>query len=58
MNILADALLPGLDSAFPPPFTVTLYHKADEIPELLHHKDVLLCRSTLKINGDLLKTIK
>lgn len=46
MNILADALLPGLDSAFPPPFTVTLYHKADEIPELLHHKDVLLCRST------------
>ncbi|HAT9460049.1 TPA: 4-phosphoerythronate dehydrogenase [Legionella pneumophila subsp. pneumophila] len=55
MNILADALLPGLDSAFPPPFTVTLYHKADEIPELLHYKDVLLCRSTLKINGDLLK---
>lgn len=55
MNILADALLPGLNSAFPPPFILTLYHNPDEVPGLLDNMDILLCRSTLKINRALLK---
>ncbi|KGP64155.1 erythronate-4-phosphate dehydrogenase [Legionella norrlandica] len=55
MNILADALLPGLDAAFPKPFTLTLYHNPDEIPELLANKDIILCRSTVKVNSTLLK---
>ncbi|KTC89711.1 4-phosphoerythronate dehydrogenase [Fluoribacter dumoffii] len=55
MNILADASLPGLEMAFPPPFYLTKYHHPDEINQLLPGQDVLLCRSTLKVNKDLLK---
>lgn len=55
MNILADASLPGLNQAFPEPFHLTLYHHADEIIHLLSGQDVLLCRSTLKVNQSLLK---
>lgn len=55
MNILADALLPGLDEAFPAPFVLTRYMSPDEIPALLDKQDVLLCRATLKVNSSLLK---
>ncbi|WP_454785159.1 NAD(P)-dependent oxidoreductase [Legionella sp. WA2024007413] len=55
MNILADASLPGLDQAFPNPFNLTKYHHHDEITKLLPGQDVLLCRSTLKVNQSLLK---
>lgn len=55
MNILADASLPGLDEAFPKPFCMTKYHHPEEICDLLANQDVLLCRSTLKVNQSLLK---
>ncbi|MBL7479845.1 4-phosphoerythronate dehydrogenase [Legionella bononiensis] len=55
MNILADATLPGLEAAFPLPFILTLYNKPEEIPFLLDKQDILLCRSTLKVNHHLLK---
>lgn len=54
MNILADAALPGLSEAFPSPFKLTLYTHNEEIPEHLKDQDVLLCRSTLKVNQALL----
>lgn len=55
MNILADASLPGLKQAFPKPFHLTEYHHPDEIAQLLPGQDILLCRSTLKVNQSLLK---
>jgi erythronate-4-phosphate dehydrogenase len=54
MNILADVSLPGLDSAFPQPFHLTLYSHPDEIPFLLKSQQILLCRSTLKVDEHLL----
>lgn len=55
MKVLADASLPGLVEAFPEPFQLTLYHHPDEIARLIPGQDVLLCRSTLKVNQSLLK---
>ncbi len=55
MNILADTSLPGLNEAFPEPFCLTKYHHPEEIGDLLANQDVLLCRSTLKVNQALLK---
>ncbi|STX50702.1 erythronate-4-phosphate dehydrogenase [Legionella busanensis] len=55
MNILADASLPGLMTAFPPPFNITLYHQQDDLRSLLAKQDILLCRSTLKVTKELLK---
>ena len=54
MNILADASLPGLIEAFPDPFKITLYQNNNEVPHLLKNQDLLLCRSTLKVNAQLL----
>lgn len=55
MNILADVSLPGLKQAFPAPFFITYYRNPDEITQLLPGQDILLCRSTLKVNKELLK---
>lgn len=55
MNILADASLPGLEKAFPEPFCLTTYSKAEQIPNALAGQDVLLCRANLKVTKDLLK---
>ncbi len=55
MNILADATLPGVLEAFPAPFNLHLYHGEEEICALLKEKQVLLCRSTLKVDQKLLK---
>ena len=54
MNILADASIPGLDKAFPKPFKLSCYYSPDEITNLLNGQDILLCRSTLKVNNALL----
>lgn len=54
MNILADASLPGLDLAFPKPFHLTRYHNLPELTQLLPKQEILLCRSTLKVNEALL----
>ncbi|ARB91945.1 4-phosphoerythronate dehydrogenase [Legionella longbeachae] len=55
MNILADATLPGLEQAFPKPFNLIRYNHANELAHLLVGQDVLLCRSTLKVNRALLE---
>lgn len=55
MNILADSSLPGLDQAFPKPFHITRYNHPGEIIKLIPEKDILFCRSTLKVNEALLK---
>src|SRR6185437_13045641 len=54
MNILADANIPVLKAAFPLPFCLSTYSNHQEIPSLLANQDVLLCRSTLKVNQALL----
>lgn len=55
MKILADANLPGLAAAFNEGFHLSTYHNADEVANLLHNQDILLCRSTLKVTGELLQ---
>jgi len=55
MNILADISLPGLSRAFPSPFHITYYTHPEQIPGLLDGQQVLLCRSTLKVNENLIK---
>ncbi len=53
--ILADASLPGLEEAFPLPFKLTLYHSTTQLPALLKKQDILLCRSTLPVNQNLIE---
>lgn len=55
MKILADASLPGLRSAFPKPFLLSTYLSVEEMHSLLPEQDILLCRSTLKVDANLLK---
>ncbi|WP_019217376.1 4-phosphoerythronate dehydrogenase [Legionella tunisiensis] len=55
MKILADATIPGLAQAFPQPFELTVYKEGENISELLCGQDILLCRSTLQVNEQLLK---
>lgn len=55
MRILADASLPGLDIAFPAPFIISRYNDAQDVPRLLKGQDILFCRSTLKVNNDLIQ---
>lgn len=54
IKILADASLPELSAFFPAPFTLTLYQTQQELHDLLPFHDILLCRSTLRINEELL----
>lgn len=54
MHILADATLPLLSEAFPPPFHLTRYHNATELQHALPHHRILICRSTLRVNQALL----
>lgn len=56
MRILADASLPNLSQAFPSPFELTLYKDNEQVPSLLKGHDILLCRTTLKVNESLLQT--
>lgn len=55
MKILADSTLPGLTDVFGADFELTLYHSPEELPDLMQGQEVLLCRSTLKVNATLLK---
>ncbi|HBI22234.1 MAG TPA: 4-phosphoerythronate dehydrogenase [Legionella sp.] len=54
MKILADATLPQLTNLFPRPFTLTGYKTHNEIPKLLTDHEILLCRSTLRVDAALL----
>ena len=55
MKLLADSTLPNLDALFLPAFTLTRYHSENDLPALLPHHDLLLCRSTLKVTQGLLE---
>lgn len=54
LKILADESLPLLTKLFPKPFTLTPYQTSAQIPNLLPTHDILLCRSTLRVNASLL----
>lgn len=58
MKILADATLPGLEQAFPAPFELSTYDSMASLKIALPTQDILLCRSTLKINEALLNETK
>lgn len=55
VKILADASLPSLPALFEPAFTLTPYHNEEQLHSLLSNHDVLLCRSTLRVNAELLR---
>ncbi len=54
VKILADATLPALSALFKPPFILSVYQNPAQLPALLPHNDVLLCRSTLRVDASLL----
>ena len=53
LKILADNTLPLLE-IFHPPFTITRYNDLASLQYHLPSHDILLCRSTLTVNSDLL----
>ncbi|GGI79780.1 4-phosphoerythronate dehydrogenase [Legionella impletisoli] len=55
MIVLADATLPGLAELFAQSFNLRTYRSEEELKAFLHDSDVLICRSTLNVNQDLLK---
>lgn len=55
IKILADASLPGLQQAFPPPFALTCFNDAEDMVSKLPGQTILLCRSTLRVNERLLQ---
>lgn len=54
IKILADATLPHLSRCFPKPFEITPYTTYGELQAYLPQHDILLCRSTLRVNAALL----
>ncbi len=54
-HILADASLPHLASLFNPFFSLTLYHNEDELKNNIRSHDILLCRTTQRIDASLLE---
>ncbi|OGV36927.1 MAG: hypothetical protein A3E88_05470 [Legionellales bacterium RIFCSPHIGHO2_12_FULL_35_11] len=55
MKVLADASLPNIDIIFNNNFSLRKYKKLEEVGELILDCNVLLCRSTLKVDEKLLK---
>ena len=55
MNILADATLPSLQDWFGLPFHLNLYHSIHDLQKQLPQNDILICRSTLRVNKELLE---
>lgn len=54
LRLLADASLAALEAAFPPPFSLMRYDGMEELRERLPECDILLCRSTLRVDAALL----
>lgn len=54
MKIIADASIPGLMQAFPAPFELSFYSNLDELKSQLNDNEILICRSTLKVDRMLL----
>lgn len=55
MRILADASLPELKIAFPAPFKMSTYHDDASLKRALNQHNILLCRSTLMVDVNLLQ---
>ncbi|RUR17509.1 4-phosphoerythronate dehydrogenase [Legionella septentrionalis] len=55
MKIIADATLPNLPALFSKNFQLDTYENQSELSDKLASYDVLICRSTLRINEQLLK---
>lgn len=54
IKLLADASLPKLAEFFPAPFQLSVYDDLSTVSSLISDHDVLLCRSTLKLNNNTL----
>lgn len=54
LKILADERLPHLHQLFPKPFSITTYKTDSELQSLIGSCDILICRSTLRIDALLL----
>lgn len=54
MKILADASLPHLKTWFNPAFLLSTYKNEQELCTLLSQHDILICRSTLRVDATLL----
>ncbi len=54
IKIIADASLPDLSDFFQPPFLITPFTAGPDLYQQIQEYDVLLCRSTLKIDTALL----
>ncbi len=54
MKILADVDLPYLSQLFPKPFEVTTYDSYQSLLSMLPFHNILICRSTLRVNETLL----
>lgn len=54
INILADASLPELETLFKAPFVLTRYQSQQQLIDLLPDQNILLCRSTLRVDANLL----
>ncbi len=55
IRLLADATLPYLTAYFPAPFEITCYHSLQDLKQNLPNQDVLVCRSTQRIDKALLE---
>src|SRR5215216_4685059 len=55
IKLIADASLPALDLAFPTPFLLFKYKNEEELVAHLKNQEILLCRSSLKIDKAFLK---
>ena len=55
MNILADATLPSLQDWFGIPFNLSVYHSNHDLQQQLPQNNIVICRSTLRVNKKLLE---
>lgn len=55
IKLLADSSLSHLDTFFGTPFQITRYNSPHELRQLVADHDILLCRSTLRVDGVLLR---
>ena len=53
LRVMADATLPDLELWFPQPFKLTLYNTRSIEQIDLNDHEILLCRSTLRVNEQL-----
>jgi len=55
MRVLADATLPNISIYLDKNFDLILYHNVNDLLANIDKSDILICRSTLRVNLDLLK---